>query len=102
LRGLSPRRTHLSSRGRKLNALALDYDGTTEFVDVLGRTESECLHGHLQRGDFSRWIAGVFGDRPLASTIRRLEDYYRLNRVPGMNDAIIQAILSRYEFTSES
>jgi hydroxymethylpyrimidine pyrophosphatase-like HAD family hydrolase len=73
-----------------------------EFVDVLGRTESECLHGHLQRGDFSRWIAGVFGDRPLASTIRHLEDNYRLNRIPGMNDAIIQAILSRYEFTSES
>jgi hydroxymethylpyrimidine pyrophosphatase-like HAD family hydrolase len=69
-----------------------------EFIDVLGRTAPERLHEHIQGGDFSRWIADVFGDRLLAMNIRSLEDNYRLNRIPDINDAMSQAVRSRYEF----
>jgi phosphoglycolate phosphatase-like HAD superfamily hydrolase len=69
-----------------------------EFVDVLGRTDPECLQGHLERGDFSKWIAGVFGDRPLAGRIRKLEESHRLGHVSDINDSIIEAIRARYEF----
>jgi hydroxymethylpyrimidine pyrophosphatase-like HAD family hydrolase len=70
-----------------------------EFVDTLARTESKRFHGHLQHSDFSNWIAGVFGDRPLATRIRQLEDAYRARRIADINEAIIEAIQSRYEFT---
>ena len=40
----------------------------------------------------------MFGDRLLASTIEALEDNYRLKRIPDINDAIIQAVRSRYDF----
>jgi hydroxymethylpyrimidine pyrophosphatase-like HAD family hydrolase len=69
-----------------------------EFVDILGRTSPELLREHIERSDFSRWLSDVFGDRLLASTIEALEDNYRLNRIPDINDAIIQAVTSRYEF----
>jgi hydroxymethylpyrimidine pyrophosphatase-like HAD family hydrolase len=67
------------------------------FVDTLALTEPGRLHGHLKCADFSRWIAGVFGDQPLAFQIRQLEDNYRSGRIPDINDAIIEAIRSRYE-----
>lgn len=69
-----------------------------EFVDILGRTAPECFDTHLQRGDFSRWLADVFGDRQLASTLRHLEGNYRLHRISDINDAIAQAVRERYEF----
>jgi hypothetical protein len=72
-----------------------------EFIDILGRTAPERIHEHIQRSDFSRWIAEVFGDRLLATTVRSLEDNYRLNRVPDINDAISQAVRLRYEFLDE-
>ncbi len=72
-----------------------------EFIDILGRTAPERIHEHIQRSDFSRWIADVFGDRLLATTVRSLEDNYRLNRVPDINDAVSQAVRLRYEFLDE-
>jgi hypothetical protein len=69
-----------------------------DFVEILGRASPGLLHEHIERGDFSRWISDVFGDRLLASTVRALEDNYRLKRIPDINDAIIQAVRSRYDF----
>jgi hydroxymethylpyrimidine pyrophosphatase-like HAD family hydrolase len=69
-----------------------------EFVQVLGRTGPEQLDAHIQNGDFSRWIIDVFGDRLLAVKVRALEENYRLERIPDINDAMIQAVRSRYEF----
>ncbi len=45
-----------------------------EFVSILEQSNLKALDGHLRRSDFSRWIAGVFGDYPLAKTIRQIED----------------------------
>lgn len=73
-----------------------------EFVDTLARMEPKRFHGHLQHRDFSNWIEGVFGDRPLAARIRQLEDAYRAGRIADINEAIIEAVQSRYAFSHEA
>jgi hypothetical protein len=59
------------------------------------------IDGHLGKHDFSRWIAGVFKDNPLAAQVRQLEDQYVINRVPDINDAIIQVIQDRYQIVTK-
>lgn len=68
-----------------------------EFVSVVASTPPERLAPHLQRADFSRWIADVFGDDKLAADIRTIEDRYRMGLAADVNDAIISAIQTRYE-----
>ena len=72
-----------------------------EFVDVLKVVPAAVLDGHLRRGDFSRWFADVFGDRPLASQLREIEGQYRLFCRPDVNDALVHAILERYTVRDE-
>jgi len=55
------------------------------------------VHDYLRQGDFSKWIADVFGDRQLATKLRQLEADYRLHRNVDVNDAIIASIRSRYD-----
>jgi hypothetical protein len=69
-----------------------------EFVAALESAAPAALDGHLRRGDFSRWIADVFGDYPLAKTIRRLEGDYTAGALTDAPAALAQAIRSRYEF----
>jgi hydroxymethylpyrimidine pyrophosphatase-like HAD family hydrolase len=69
-----------------------------EFVSVVERTPIASLDGHLQRHDFSRWVAEVFGDHPLAEELRRIEDAYRSGVVSDSADRLSQAVRSRYEF----
>jgi hypothetical protein len=69
-----------------------------EFVDVLEHSSLEALDGHLRRGDFSRWIADVFGDYPLANSVRQLEADYRSGQARDLPTVLTQAIRSRYEF----
>ncbi len=72
-----------------------------EFIAALDRIAPDRLRSHLNQGDFSRWIGDVFGDRALAATVRHLEENYRMNRVPDINGAIVQAIRERYAFPQE-
>lgn len=44
-----------------------------EFVRGLETARTPAIAGHLQRGDFSRWIDAVFGDHALAADLRRHE-----------------------------
>jgi hypothetical protein len=60
------------------------------------------LSAHLTCGDFSRWIADVFGDRPLAATVRQLEANYRMHRMPDINGAIVEAIRERYAIARQA
>src|SRR6185503_15720163 len=48
-----------------------------QFVAMLERAPSSRLDGYVVRGDFSRWIGDVFGDRALADQLRALEDRHR-------------------------
>jgi hypothetical protein len=68
-----------------------------EFVAVVEQSPAAALDGHLRRRDFSRWIADVFGDYPLAKTVRQVEDDYRSDDMPDAPSSVVQAIRARYE-----
>jgi hypothetical protein len=72
-----------------------------EFVSSLGSVSTEVLDGHVRRGDFSRWIAEVFHDHPLASDVRKVEQRYRLGYVESLQGELVRAIHERYEVESE-
>jgi len=72
-----------------------------EFIAALGDIPSGVLDGHARRGDFSRWIADVFHDHPLASDLRKLEQRYRLGYVERLSTELARAIRERYEVESE-
>jgi len=72
-----------------------------EFVAVLDKLETSHADGYLRRGDFSRWIAGVFGDHALARELERYEREYVEAPSDDATAAIAAAIRSRYELTEE-
>jgi hypothetical protein len=80
-----------SAAGRRIHTLR-------EFVDVLETTPTSLLKGHLLRHDFSRWIADVFGDYPLAETIREIEATFRRGECSDPTEGMARAVRSRYEF----
>jgi hypothetical protein len=71
-----------------------------EFTAVVATLTDAELKAHLDRHDFSRWIAGVFGDDVLAAELHNLEQQYRDAKLPDLNGAIISAIENRYEVPS--
>jgi hydroxymethylpyrimidine pyrophosphatase-like HAD family hydrolase len=112
---LTPRLTpHVRHRAKYIDVPVLDahafvlwHNGTPtgrrirtlrEFVAVLEDTSAGSVKGHLQRSDFSRWIANVFGDYPLAEIVSRFESDYRQGRLPDPSESMARAIRSRYEF----
>ena len=58
--------------------------------------------GYLRRGDFSRWIADVFGDHPLARELQGHEREYVQSRSGDAVARIADAITSRYELAEEN
>lgn len=69
-----------------------------EFAAALDETPIAALEGHLRRSDFSRWIADVFGDYPLAKTVRQIEEDYRAGILPNVAPGVVEAIRQRYQF----
>jgi hydroxymethylpyrimidine pyrophosphatase-like HAD family hydrolase len=70
------------------------------LVAVLDGDEVPDVEGYLRRGDLSRWVADVFGDRRLASTLRAVEQ----ERGMGSREAIaeiVAAIRSRYDLAAD-
>jgi len=80
-----------SMAGRRIHTLR-------EFVDVLETTPAASLKGHMFRHDFSRWVADVFGDYPLAETVRAIETTFRGGECPDPAEDLARAVRSRYEF----
>ena len=72
-----------------------------QFVAMLERQSSTMLRGYLQRGDFSRWIGDVFGDRALASEIRAQEQRYTGGEDLDTIPEIVDAIRGRYDLSSD-
>lgn len=85
---------HFTCNGRNMGPPARTLK---EFVQIQRRLPLEALAGHAGRGDFSRWIATVFGDQPLADAIRKVEERFRKGRVKHLPDALIRPIRERYD-----
>ena len=88
---------HANDRPRRLRAHTL-----REFVMVLDDFQVTQADGYLHRGDFSRWIADVFGDHALARELQALEREYVDSRPGDVIARIAAAVKSRYELTEES
>jgi hypothetical protein len=72
-----------------------------EFVEILECTRVAHIDDHLRRGDFSRWVEGVFHDGPLAAQLRELEELYRIGNLADVNGALVRAVRERYRAPSE-
>lgn len=72
-----------------------------QFVSLLGGIPVASLEGHVHRGDFSRWIAGVFHDHRLASDVRKLEQRYRLGHLDDVRPSVARLIQERYGFSHD-
>ena len=68
-----------------------------QFVGELEHTSDGMLDGYLVRGDFSRWIDGVFGDHTLAEELRRLEERHRTASRTDTLAEMVAAIRARYD-----
>lgn len=86
---------HFTCKGKEIGPPARTL---REFVVLQDRLPREAIEGHARRGDFSRWIADVFGDQPLAEDVRRLEREFQHGRVENLSAALIARICERYEF----
>jgi hypothetical protein len=71
----------------------------------IGELERELRYGddaivahHSQQADFSRWVAGVLGDPPLAAAIAEVEDHVRSGTASAADGRrrLISAIHDRY------
>ena len=70
-----------------------------EFAVAVASRPASGVDPFLRRGDFSRWVADVFGDSALASELRGIEDQFRLGRASDVTDAIVHAVETRYDLS---
>jgi hypothetical protein len=73
-----------------------------EFVAGLESLDGGAVKGHLARGDFSRWVRDVFGDRSLAIQIEELERRYGASAAADAVPDLVHAIRERYDLSDES
>ena len=71
-----------------------------EFSSSLKTCPANVIGGHARRGDFSRWISGVFHDHLLASDMRKIEQRYSLGHERNLANSLVKAIQERYDFSS--
>jgi hypothetical protein len=72
-----------------------------QFVSELENTSPGLLAGYITRGDFSRWIGDVFGDRALANELKALEERYRSGTREETLAAIASAVRGRYDLAED-
>jgi len=68
-----------------------------EFMGLLSALPPERIQSHLLRHDFSRWLADVFRDHPLAGHVRDLERRAASEDARVLAADIAQSIRARYE-----
>jgi hypothetical protein len=69
-----------------------------ELISVLESCPVSAFSDHLKRNDFSRWIADVFGDYPLAATVEKIENEHETRKSADSTREISRAIRTRYDF----
>jgi hypothetical protein len=67
-----------------------------EFVRLQERVPKTALEAHARRGDFSRWIQEVFGDGPLATDIRAVEQGFSRGEIKSLGPAFTKLVRERY------
>ncbi len=67
------------------------------FVSILDQLPPAALRDHLQRHDFSRWLAEVFGDDTLARAVAQIEDGHVAGTGTDAGGAIVAAVRERYD-----
>jgi hydroxymethylpyrimidine pyrophosphatase-like HAD family hydrolase len=72
-----------------------------QFVSELEHTPLAQLGEYIKRGDFSRWIGDVFGDRALAAELRALEERYRSGSRGETLPEMAGAVRSRYDLAED-
>ena len=72
-----------------------------QFVDALEHASPGAFDGYLRRGDFSCWIAGVFGDYALAQELREQEQRFRTGLDGDTLPEMASAIRARYDLTED-
>jgi hypothetical protein len=73
-----------------------------EFGTALKMLPAHVLARHANRGDFSRWILGVFHDHLLASDMRKIEHRSILGHEHNLTNSLFKAIHDRYEFSPDT
>jgi hydroxymethylpyrimidine pyrophosphatase-like HAD family hydrolase len=68
-----------------------------EFVTIQERLPAAAIEGHAQRGDYSRWVAEVFGDHLLAKEIRSAERQFCRGQVANLSESLTKLVRERYE-----
>ena len=68
-----------------------------ELVALLAALHPDRLRPHIERHDFSRWLAGVFRDHTLAAHVRDVESRATAEAIPDVAANIAQAIRARYD-----
>jgi hydroxymethylpyrimidine pyrophosphatase-like HAD family hydrolase len=71
-----------------------------EFVAGVLSEPDDVLDGHARRGDFSRWIADVFGDHPLAAELAAVEDHHAGGGAGDLRSALVASIEERYQLAT--
>lgn len=72
-----------------------------QFVTELETTPAALLEPYVIRGDFSRWITDVFGDRALADDLRALEERHRIRTRVETLPEMANAIRGRYDLAED-
>ena len=71
-----------------------------ELLEALTRVDDATLGAHLERGDFSRWVADVLTDEVLAGELRAVEQSWSRDGAPRVRNELARSIRARY--SSES
>jgi hypothetical protein len=72
-----------------------------QFVHGLEALPQRALDAYVSRGDFSRWVADVFGDYALAGELRALEARHRPDGDEETRTDMADAIRARYDLLDE-
>jgi hypothetical protein len=72
-----------------------------QFVSELEHTSLAQLGEYIRRGDFSRWIGDVFGDRALAAELKALEERYRSGLRSETLPEMAGAVRGRYDLAED-
>ena len=72
-----------------------------QFVSQLENAQPAMLTPHIARGDFSRWIGDVFGDRALADELRALEERGRAGLGAETAPEMASAVRGRYDLSDD-